>query len=120
MDKRSIVTVLTSLAGLIVLGVFLFLFFSREELNVTTERSGYLGVIVDPNTLRILEVRADSSKGKLQVGDRIISVDGKRVSSTEDFRTALKSKFAGDLVQIGTNRGIVPVPLAPKPLRPSK
>ncbi len=123
MDKRSIVVVVTSLAGLIVLGVFLVLFFSRkegEELDLKAKRPGQLGVTVGVS-LKILGVRGDSSAaGRLRAGDRIVSIDGKRVSSAQDVVTALKSKSAGDLVQIGTNRGIVPVPLAQKPLRPSK
>jgi serine protease Do len=53
--------------------------------------------------LYVQEVKADSSE--FRVGDRIISVDGTNVNSSNEFEKIMDKHKVGDILKVVVNRG---------------
>ena len=72
---------------------------------------GYLGLVADQSTasptgVRVLEVRpgGPAAQGGVQVGDRILAVDGRPIRTMDDFAQALDGKTVGTRVAITVER----------------
>ena len=83
----------------------------------------YLGVSVETvnDSVRITEVRTGTpaADAGLQSGDRIVSVDGKAISSGDGLTSAISAKKPGDTVSVTYSRGgqshTVKIELASRP-----
>lgn len=78
--------------------------------NVANE-PGYLGLVADqsanpPTGVRVMEVRpgGPAAQGGVQVGDRILAVDGRPVRTMDDFAQALDGKTVGTRLAITVER----------------
>jgi len=78
--------------------------------NVANE-PGYLGLVADqstspPSGVRVMEVRpgGPAAQGGVQVGDRILAVDGRPVRTMDDFAQALDGKTVGTRLAITVER----------------
>ncbi len=73
--------------------------------DVTTQQQAYqynvseLGVYVSS-----VDTDSNASKGGMKSGDRIVSIDGKEVSSSSEVSTIIKSHTAGDKITIIVSR----------------
>lgn len=73
--------------------------------DVTSQQQAYqynvseLGVYVSS-----VDTNSNASKGGMKSGDRIVSIDGKEVSSASEVMTIIKSHTAGDKVTIIVSR----------------
>lgn len=75
-------------------------------LEITPELRAHFGAPKDAGVL-VSDVRADTpaSKAGVEVGDVITSVDGKRVESSRDVSRGIRSRKAGETVQLDIVRG---------------
>ncbi len=61
---------------------------------------------IDPYAVEVKQVEPGApADGRLEPGDRILSVDGKQVGSTEDAATAIGAVAPGDVVALLVRRG---------------
>ena len=75
-------------------------------IDLTPELREHYGAAKDAGVLvGSVEENGPADKAGVKVGDIIISVDGKDVSSSSELRRALKDKKDGDSVRIETLRG---------------
>jgi len=94
-----------------------------ELISTGKAEHAYLGVSVETvnASVRITEVRAGTpaADAGLQSGDRIVSVDGKRIVSGDGLTSAISAKKPGDTVSITYSRGgqshTVKIELASRP-----
>jgi putative serine protease PepD len=94
-----------------------------ELISTGKAEHAYLGVSVETvnASVRITEVRAGTpaADAGLKSGDRIVSVDGKRIVSGDGLTSAISAKKPGDTVSVTYNRGgqshTVKIELASRP-----
>jgi putative serine protease PepD len=94
-----------------------------ELISTGKAEHAYLGVSVETvnASVRITEVRAGTpaADAGLQSGDRIVSVDGKSISSADGLTSAIAAKKPGDTVSVTYSRGgqshTVKIELASRP-----
>jgi len=94
-----------------------------ELISTGKAEHAYLGVSVETAnaSVRITEVRTGTpaADAGLQSGDRIVSVDGKRIVSGDGLTSAISAKKPGDTVSITYSRGgqshTVKIELASRP-----
>ena len=95
----------------------------------TTAIPGHLGVLFKadakgPAVIDGVEANSAADKAGLKPGDTFTAIDGKKTSNVEDFRTVLRSRGAGERVNLALLRDGKPIdvttvlPLPSKPVAP--
>ncbi|MDF1664119.1 MAG: PDZ domain-containing protein [Planctomycetota bacterium] len=80
----------------------------RPQPKPAAKQRGFFGVALDEANGKVTvdEVQAGSpaDKTKMAKGDVMISVNGKKINSIDDFAAALKGKYAGDKLTVVISR----------------
>ena len=77
-----------------------------SPLTVTPAIAAQFGLPVDEGVvLMTVEPGGPADKAGLQVGDVVISMDGKKVTTDEELRQAIRAHKVGDKLEVAYNRG---------------
>jgi len=96
-----------------------------RSLDVAVEKPGYLGLFLaseEGGKAVVSEVAADSPAqlAGVQAGDRLLTVGGQQLSSSEQLREILQSKRPGEQLVLAVQRGDKPMTLTATLGTPSK